>query len=80
MSNVSQLVSQISSIFLLMVVHSRQAAVPNLPITSTMHSTTKTLFFFLTLLSDVTKLETFLEDIKDGTIMLAATYDDASTK
>ncbi|XP_048813879.1 protein FAM3D isoform X3 [Lagopus muta] len=29
---------------------------------------------------DVTKLETFLEDIKYGTIMLAATYDDASTK
>ncbi|XP_042679241.1 protein FAM3D isoform X2 [Centrocercus urophasianus] len=29
---------------------------------------------------DVTKLETFLEDIKDGTIMLAATYDDAATK
>ncbi|XP_042736816.1 protein FAM3D [Lagopus leucura] len=29
---------------------------------------------------DVTQLETFLEDIKDGTIMLAATYDDAATK
>ncbi|XP_021264835.1 protein FAM3D [Numida meleagris] len=29
---------------------------------------------------DVTQLETFLQEIKDGTIMLAATYDDAATK
>lgn len=80
MNKVSQLVSKISSIFLLTIVHSRQTAVPNLPITSTMHSPTKTLFFFLTLLPDVTQLETFLQEIKDGTIMLVATYDDAATK
>ena len=55
MNKVSQLVSKISSIFLLTIVHSRQTAVPNLPITSTMHSPTKTLFFFLTLLPDVTQ-------------------------
>ena len=29
---------------------------------------------------DVTQLETFLQEIKDGTIMLVATYDDAATK
>ncbi|POI34991.1 hypothetical protein CIB84_001259 [Bambusicola thoracicus] len=29
---------------------------------------------------DVTQLETFLQEIKDGTIILAATYDDAATK
>ncbi|XP_065605955.1 protein FAM3D [Cyrtonyx montezumae] len=29
---------------------------------------------------DITQLETFLHEIKDGTIMLAATYDDAATK
>ncbi|XP_031465515.1 protein FAM3D [Phasianus colchicus] len=29
---------------------------------------------------DVTQLETFLQEIKDGTIVLVATYDDAATK
>ncbi|NXJ13915.1 FAM3D protein, partial [Odontophorus gujanensis] len=36
--------------------------------------------FFLMLHPDITQLETFLHEIKDGTIMLAATYDDAATK
>uniref|UniRef100_A0A8B9B9X0 FAM3 metabolism regulating signaling molecule D n=1 Tax=Anser brachyrhynchus TaxID=132585 RepID=A0A8B9B9X0_9AVES len=29
---------------------------------------------------DVTQLETFLQEIKDGTVILVATYDDAATK
>lgn len=34
----------------------------------------------IALVNDVTQLETFLQEIKDGTIMLVATYDDAATK
>ncbi|NWU63569.1 FAM3C protein, partial [Pterocles burchelli] len=29
---------------------------------------------------DITKLETFLQEIKRGTIVMAATYDDPATK
>ncbi|NWH59368.1 FAM3D protein, partial [Geococcyx californianus] len=41
----------------------------------------KSLFLFLMLFSsDINKLDTFLAEIKHGTVVLAASYDDAATK